>query len=505
MTVLQSDQASFIMSLLTDTRAILLLLVVLPLLIISYQVISDPLRSIPGPLLARFTRLWELYQVIKGDFEKTNIRLHRKYGPVVRLAPGRYSVNDESALKVIYGLGSGFTKSSFYTAAQDVDQHRINLFAERDPQVHLTARRKVASLYSMSNLLSYEPFVDQMNDLLCSKLTLHVEKGSPVNIPTWMQYYAFDVIGEMTIGKAFGMMERGHDSMDILDAIDGGIRHASRFGLFPELHAPTIRAMKRLGVSSDMQGLTAFIGARIQERAVGKTESNREDFLTKTMKLIDMGSIDLSNQFGVIGANIAAGSDTTAVSLSAVIYYLLRDPACAQKLRNEIDSFDREGKLSARATFKETQDMPYLQAVIKEALRMHPATGQVLDRVVPPGGSQICGYFFPAGTCVGANAWTVHRNQGIWGLDADKFRPERWLESSKEDLSRMNEGYMPFGLGSRTCIGKNISLLEMSKVITQLYRRFEFDFPDPAAPTDWKTNNVFFVKQSFACRVSPRV
>lgn len=140
----------------------------------------------------------------------------------------------------------------------------------------------------------------------------------------------------MTIGKAFGMMERGHDSMDILDAIDGGIRHASRFGLFPELHAPTIRAMKRLGVSSDMQGLTAFIGARIQERAVGKTESNREDFLTKTMKLIDMGSIDLSNQFGVIGkiknglshtvtdtlligANIAAGSDTTAGKLKGFL------------------------------------------------------------------------------------------------------------------------------------------------------------------------------------------
>ncbi|KJX98482.1 hypothetical protein TI39_contig410g00008 [Zymoseptoria brevis] len=157
------------------------------------------------------------------------------------------------------------------------------------------------------------------------------------------------------------------------------------------------------------------------------------------MKLVETGALDVSTPFGVIGANFAAGSDTTAGNLARLF-------------------------------------------------------------VVPPGGSQICGYFFPAGTCVGANAWTVHRNPHTWGEDVDEFCPERWLESSKEDLSRMNEGYMPFGLGSRTCIGKNISLLEMSKVITQLYRKFEFDFPNPAAPTDRKTNNAFFVKQSFACR-----
>lgn len=70
----------------------------------------DPLRSVPGPLLARFTRLWYLYQIYKGDFERTNIDLHKKYGSVVRIAPNEYSIDDVGAAKVIYGHGNAFVK-----------------------------------------------------------------------------------------------------------------------------------------------------------------------------------------------------------------------------------------------------------------------------------------------------------------------------------------------------------------------------------------------------------
>lgn len=74
------------------------------------QSILDPLRRIPGPLLARYTRLWYLYKIYQGDFEKTNIELHERHGPVVRIAPGEYSINDVSAAKTIYGHGNAFIK-----------------------------------------------------------------------------------------------------------------------------------------------------------------------------------------------------------------------------------------------------------------------------------------------------------------------------------------------------------------------------------------------------------
>ena len=74
------------------------------------QFILDPLRDIPGPFLARFTRLWYFFAIYKGDFELANIGLHKKYGPIVRIAPNEYSIDDFEAAKTIYGHGTSFVK-----------------------------------------------------------------------------------------------------------------------------------------------------------------------------------------------------------------------------------------------------------------------------------------------------------------------------------------------------------------------------------------------------------
>lgn len=74
--------------------------------------ILDPLRDIPGPFLARFTRAWYAVQVWKGDFEVVNTQLHRQYGAIVRLAPGEYSIDNVEGIKSIYGHGNNFIKVS---------------------------------------------------------------------------------------------------------------------------------------------------------------------------------------------------------------------------------------------------------------------------------------------------------------------------------------------------------------------------------------------------------
>jgi len=84
------------------------------------QVLLDPLRHIPGPFLARFTRLWYFVEIYKGSFERTNIELHKKYGPIVRIAPKEYSIDDVEAAKIIYGHGSQFVKVSSSRYALDL-------------------------------------------------------------------------------------------------------------------------------------------------------------------------------------------------------------------------------------------------------------------------------------------------------------------------------------------------------------------------------------------------
>lgn len=105
-------------------------------------------------------------------------------------------------------------------------------------------------------------------------------------------------------------------------------------------------------------------------------------------------------------------------------------------LRQEIDKMQFEEPTAV--SWKEAQDMPYLQACIKEALRLHPAVGMPLERVVPDGGLAIGGHWFRPGTVVGINAWALHRNREVFGEDAEHWRPERWIEAPPESLKRMD-------------------------------------------------------------------
>ena len=246
-----------------------------------------------------------------------------------------------------------------------------------------------------------------------------------------------------------------------------------------------------------------------------KDEDAPEDFLDKLldMKRDQKKGVNDYHCFIMGLSNIIAGSDTTAVSLSAILYCLLKAPRVMQKLRDEIVTKTRNGECeSDRVSFKSSQEMPYLQAVIKEALRMHPAVGLPLWRVVNEGGAEICGEFLPAGSEVGINAYVAHFDRDVWGADVNEFRPERWIEAEKEGGDRiktMEQYYatvrppplphlqyadknLQFGFGSRTCIGRHISYLEMTKLVPQIVRNFDFELQNP--DKDWTCNNYWFVK-----------
>ena len=87
----------------------------------------------------------------------------------------------------------------------------------------------------------------------------------------------------------------------------------------------------------------------------------------------------------------------------------------------------------------ETNDaaMPYLAACISTTLRVHPPLSLTLPRYVPKGGAVLCNRYFPEGSRVGISAFTVGRDVGVFSHDADDFRPERWLDCSKEEFHRM--------------------------------------------------------------------
>lgn len=137
-----------------------------------------------------------------------------------------------------------------------------------------------------------------------------------------------------------------------------------------------------------------------------------------------------------------AGSDTTAISLRSMFYYLLKNQDCLRKLVTEIDNMNDNGELSDPITFAESSRLKYLQACMHEAMRMHPAVGQLLERLVPEGGASVAGVWLPGGTIVGVNPWVVSRDKSVYGADADIYRPERWLEADAPTLKLMERNFL---------------------------------------------------------------
>ncbi|KAI1868030.1 uncharacterized protein JN550_006518 [Neoarthrinium moseri] len=491
------------------------------LILYVYQLLASPLWSIPGPWPARFTKLWYFWKLRGGHFEAVNKDLHDKYGPIVRYAPNRYSFNDTHASKAIYGLGNHFTKSDWYDASSNPGAW--SLFADRDVSRHARNRRLYQNIYSMSSVVAYEGFVFECAELFCERLTELAQWGLPFNMGYWLQCYAFDVIGCITYSKRLGFLDKGEDVGQVISALEDNLVYAALIGVYSWLHPYLFAAWNFFagGTGAGREYVMNFTrGCMTDFQASPKAMAfNREDIGPRTASSIlskffakHRDNPDTFTSYHILvgcTSNMVAGSDTTAISLSAIIYYLLNNPTVLRKLRDEIDAVYDADQIdkNQHIGFKRTQEMKYLQATIKEALRMHPATGLPLERVVPEGGATICNHFFPEGSVVGINTWIENRNPSIYGTDVDKFRPERWLTEDTAKLSMMNEHWMPFGAGSRTCIGRHISHLEMSTLIPTILRQFEFQLSGELAKSgaEWKTTNNFFVKpRNFILQVKTR-
>lgn len=189
-----------------------------------------------------------------------------------------------------------------------------------------------------------------------------------------------------------------------MSAIDGYLMYAAHVGVFAEWHRQISGLLSRLAKADGMSAMLKFTQTQMAEHTSDPNVKPRAegDFISKllTLRHNDPEKISMADIFGTCITNIGAGSDTTSISLGSVIYHLCRCPKAMQALKDEIDTMEAAGKISNPVTFAETQQMPYLQAVIKEALRIHPATGLPLGRVVPQGGKLIAGYTIPEGVGV---------------------------------------------------------------------------------------------------------
>ncbi|KAH7022054.1 pisatin demethylase [Ilyonectria destructans] len=483
------------------------------------------LNAIPGPRFAGFSDLWRLLVVWGRRPELAHIKLHEKYGNIVRLGPRTVSVGDPEAIKIIYGLNSGFVKSDFYPVQQTTANGTPlqSMFNTTDNKFHAKLRRAVSNAYAMSTLVNFEPLVDSTSveflKQLKERYANRAGDSGICDLGQWLQFYAFDVIGELTYSKRLGFVDRGIDVDNIIGNLEWLLNYVAVVGQLPFLDRLLIKNPLKLWLKlgNTTSPVVTFARKQMATRDFAKEKNTdessnkgpvRKDFLSRFHEahIKDPAFISEDRVLALTVANMFAGSDTTAITLRAIFYYLLKDPPKMEKLTAELVEQNNAGRFTrddALVRWDEVRDLPYLGAVINEALRCHPAAGLTLERVVPPQGITVAGHHLPGGTIAGCSAWVIHRDESIFGSDASEFRPERWIDATAEQQARMKNALFSFGAGSRTCIGKNISLLEMYKLVPAIIRTFEIKLINPKL--SWNLHNAWFVKQSgFMVRLKER-
>ncbi|TVY21363.1 Cytochrome P450 monooxygenase [Lachnellula arida] len=355
-------------------------------------------------------------------------------------------------------------------------------------------KKPIASMYSMSSMVEFEPYIDTTIDFFFKRLE-EVQKSDSrhsCDLGAWLQWYAFDVMGEVTFSKRLGFLDEAKDVDGIIATIWKHFQFCSVVGQMPWLDYVWGRNkfVNRM-LPAKMHPVIAFALAGAGERKQkpsalegknSRNEQNSRDFMSRFIE-IQAKDPSIPESFVTAWAysNVLAGSDTTAIMLRSIIYFLIRNPSSLRKLTAELTQARSEGRLSNIVTWAESRRLPYLDACVKEAGRLHPAIGLTMERVVPEGGAEICGKHFKAGTVVGMNPWVIHRSKEIFGSDVYEWNPDRWLgdETRRREMERC---LLMFAMGHRTCIGKNLSYIEIYKLIPTLFARYDVSLSHFPAP-----------------------
>lgn len=292
-----------------------------------------------------------------------------------------------------------------------------------------------------------------------------------------IQYFTLDVISAVGLGKTFGMLRSDTDVDDYLKSSEEGlaaVSFAMATGINWIAQAPFIG--KFIAPSpTDNNGFGKMIAAcfRYVNERTEKDTKEKSDMLASFIRHGLSGDELRSEAL----EQIIAGSDTTAGAIRGALLQIMTNARVYAKLQKEIDEAVRDG-IAPRAgegliAAAQARKLLYLQAVIRESLRVRPPVVNIFSRDVPVGGDTVElngeNVFLPGGVCIGYSAYAMHRSEQIYGKDAKAFRPERWFESDSDKLASMiRTNDLVFGHGKFMCLGKPVAQIEMSKVVFEV-------------------------------------
>ncbi|KAF5552807.1 cytochrome p450 3a17 [Fusarium napiforme] len=426
--------------------------------IVIYALINafkSPLRGLPGPWYTHFTHLVLKWQILTGNRVHYIHSLHQRYGPVVRVSPAEVDVSDLEAFSKIHKIGSGFLKSAWYDGI--TPNREPGIFVMRDLHQHAARRRLFARAFSVSSLLTnWESDIRQKTELAVKNIKQKAQ-STGADVFKWWTLMATDVIAHLSFGESFRMLELGKQT-PYIDAIQSSLLmsalRAELSWIYPLLKRLPFQGLKRLLNADSIVFEHGSIAVRnMQSAGDGLSKANLFSQMLAESGSQEKTSLSTSSVQAEASNLIVAGSDTTAVTLTYLIWAVLKQPQLQAELEREIS------ELSDELTFDELKGAPLLNSVIEETLRLYGAAPGALPRVVPGKGLDVCGHYIPPGTVVSTQAFTLHRNENIFE-DAERFNGHRFTDKSTLTAAQ-KAAFSPFGAGSRICIGLHLAWMEL--------------------------------------------
>ncbi|KAK1760102.1 cytochrome P450 [Echria macrotheca] len=487
----------------------LLIVATLVALYIGYSIASwYRLSHVPGPFWPSVSKFWMVRTALQGRQPEAFQEVSRKYGTLARVGPNELITDDPEVLRKMMAVRSPYTRGPWYNAMR-FDPERDNLFSMRDEDAHTKLRLKMAFGYSGKENLSMESTIDthiaKLVALLESKYLSSAGAYRPVDIALKIQFFTLDVISDLAFGRPFGYLDQDADVFDYIRITTGLIPALTVLSNVPSLARVVHSRVFRSGMpkATDKLGFGALIGVTksVIAQRYHPSAAPQPDMLGSFIR----HGLTEEEAAGEALLQVIAGSDTSATTIRTVLLMLQSHPLSYAKLQAEIDSAISSGTISSPIRDAEARKLPYLQAVIREGLRILPPASGPFFKTVPPEGDVINGIHVPGGTQIGSSPLAMHRSREIYGVDADVFRPERWLEEDDGGrLARMNAAVdMVFHYGKYQCLGRPVALMEFNKVFVELLRRFDFSIVRPEQPAKF-FNAGIWIMEDFWVRVTRR-
>ncbi|MCJ1358920.1 MAG: hypothetical protein MMC33_008920 [Icmadophila ericetorum] len=460
--------------------------------------------------MASISNLWKFYTFFGGKHHLIEQRLHERYGNIIRNGPNSLNFSSLASFEAIYGFNKSFEKGNFYVFGRDVQAQKEmgNIFSARTDAIHRERKRKVVgSAFTTTKVVRYETVISKNVSVLLGRLIelkCSAQDESTINIAETLNRFTFDTLTEIVYGDS--MCPQPYSDLPQADGVMKAFKELGKFAwggsLLPWfgklMSTPFIVSLIRrptLDSAGNFTGIAALAAKSreiIMTRPEKALESSQGSILKNFLEVPEDDSKHMPPDqiFRECFNLMVAGPGSTAAGLISVLYQLAVEDGhqWQDSIRSDVNE---DGSIPTSS--------PILTAVIKETLRLYAPFPTAFPRVITAGAeSAIPGISapLPLGTTVEANSYILGHSKEIWGGDAEIWKPQRWLGTSIE-RKELEDKFVVFSKGARSCIGKEIAWLEIAKATIAVLQEWKIDAKEGALKGD-----NFLEMQYKECRIS---